>query len=92
MPAGWPDLREYPGYIGVHTREQAPGALPNGARVVKVKTEPGDTHPIGAEATVLGSIKAPPEVQHIAAYFYFVEWDAHPGIVVGVVSTKVSIT
>jgi hypothetical protein len=88
--SGWPELQVYPGYVGLHTREQAPGAIANGTRVIKTKTEPGDGHPVGAQATVLGSIRSPPDLQHVAPYFYFVEWDADPKIVVGVISTKVA--
>lgn len=72
-----------PGWFGGFTREQAPGAIPNGTRVVKVRTEPTDTHPIGSLATILGSIAAKGEV------FYFVEWDAHPRIAVGIRSFKI---
>jgi hypothetical protein len=77
-------LREYPGWFGIFTREQAPGALPNGTRIVKVQTEKGDAHPIGARATVLGSMAAPN-----VGLGYFVEWDAKPRCAVFVVDWKV---
>jgi hypothetical protein len=86
------DLGPQPGYIGVFTRGTAPGAIPNGARIVKVKTEPGDYNPIGALGTVLGSMRPPAEVRRLfpdVLYFYFVEWDAMPGTAVGVMSTKI---
>lgn len=76
-------FREYPGYIGVHSREQAPGAMPNGTRVIKVAGEPSDTHPIGARATVLGSVSTP------ANLAYFVEWDASPRHAVLVIAWKI---
>lgn len=74
----------YPGWAGAHTRDQAPGAIPNGTRVRKLKDDPGDLHPIGSEATVLGSI------HHLAVgYGYFVEWDASPRTAVFVVPWKI---
>jgi len=86
-------LALHPGYIGVFTRGEAPGAFKNGTRIRKVLFEKGDGHPIGALGTVLGSIRAPAEVraQFPAAgpYFYFVEWDARPRVAVGVASAKI---
>jgi hypothetical protein len=70
-------LAEYPGWQGVHTREQALGALKNGTRVRKVATEPGDFHPIGSLATVLGSFSAGE-----LGIGYFVAWDAAPHVAV----------
>jgi hypothetical protein len=81
------NIRDYPGWIGGHSREQVPGAIPNGTRVRKVKTEPVDTHPIGAEATVLGSIAIEHPELGVA---YFVEWDAKPKVAVLVVSWKIA--
>lgn len=77
-------LRAYPGWGGIFTRQQAPGAYPNGTRVKKVKAEPGDKHPIGTEATVLGSMAAPP-----VGTGYFVEWDSRPSYAVFVIDWKV---
>lgn len=84
----------HPGYSGRHTRGQAPGAIPNGARVVKRNSEPGDSQPDGALGRVLGSLKVPAEiaVRWGTAYLYFVEWDALPGVAVGVISTKIDQT
>lgn len=75
------DLGPEPGWIGNFSRGEAPGCYPNGTRVEKVKTEPGDAHPIGAQATVLGSIR------HPIGTGYFVEWDARPRHAVFVWST-----
>jgi hypothetical protein len=88
----------HPGYKGRHTQGQAPGAIPNGTRVVKQNTQPGDSQPDGALGIVLGSFKAPTGLKLAArserlmgvTYFYFVEWDALPGVAVGVVSTKIT--
>ena len=52
----------------------APGAWPNGTRVRKTQSDPGDTHRDGAPGTVRGSI-GPAEM-----IGYFVEWDDLPGI------------
>lgn len=65
--------RFFPGYHGLHVRDELPGAMPNGTRVRKVGSKPDDTHPDGALATVLGSW-AHPEI----GFGYFVEWDSHP--------------
>lgn len=77
------NLQDYPGWVGMHTRDHAPGALPNGSRVRKVRTEAGDTHPIGSMATILGSVSDP------IGNGYFVEWDATPRHAVFVVETKI---
>jgi hypothetical protein len=79
------NLRLYPGWLGVHTREQAPGAMPNGTRVRKVALDPGDAHPIGALATILGSVQ---HAQHGPCYF--VEWDAKPRAAVFVAGFKIA--
>lgn len=76
----------YPGWRGIHTRDEAPGAIRNGTRVRKVKTEPSDAHPIGAMATVLGSMTAPR-----VGMIYFVEWDALPRSAVAVVPWKIEV-
>lgn len=81
----------YPGWAGMHTRREAPGAFPNGTRVVKILDEPGDTHLVGSLATVLGSIPAPAALRVIAPYFYFVEWDVLPRVAVGVASVKIGL-
>lgn len=77
-------LREFPGYTGLHTHDQARGAIPNGTRVEKRASEPGDTHQDGAIATVLGSIYHPQ-----VGYGYFVAWDTHPHEAVFVAGPKV---
>jgi hypothetical protein len=63
----------FPPYHGRHTRDVAPGAMPNGSRVRKVASEPCDTHQDGALATVLGSMHAPG-----IGFGYFVAFDDHP--------------
>jgi hypothetical protein len=80
-------LREYAGFSGLHTRDQAAGAIPNGARVEKVASAPGDTHQDGAAATILGSIHHPK-----VGYGYFVAWDTHPRAAVFVAGSRVKGT
>ena len=62
------------------TTEHAEGALPNGTRVEKTLSKPGDTHVDGAKATVLGSLGPIPWEDMPRVYGYFVEWDDYPGI------------
>lgn len=78
-------LALYEGYSGAHTRKQADGAEPNGTRMSKVRSEPGDTHPVGCICTVLGSIG-----NLEIGVGYFVEWDLHPGFASFVISKKVA--
>jgi hypothetical protein len=68
----------------MHTREQAPGAIPNGRKVIKIASERGDTHPVGSVATVLGSLRHPD-----LGFAYFVEWGGHPNMASLVVGTKI---
>jgi hypothetical protein len=81
----------HPGYGGLHTRGQAPGAIPNGARIVKRNSEQRDSQVDGALGTVLGSIRTPGALaaREGVPYLYFVEWDALPRCAVGVISTKI---
>jgi hypothetical protein len=79
------------GYIGMFTRDQAEGAIPNGARIVKSFTEEHDANPVGTLGTVLGSIEAPPGVTgYPDKFFYFVEWDPSPRLAVGVRAAKIA--
>lgn len=80
-------FQNHEGYIGAFTRGTAEGAIPNGARVRKVNSEPSDGNPDGTLGTVLGSF-SDPEVQD-GAVVYFVEWDSRPGMAVGVMERKV---
>ena len=76
----------------VFTTEQAPGAWLNGTRVAKCQSAPGDAHQDGALATVLGSM-GPADVDdgHGPSYAYFVEWDDHPGVPVGIAGWRLRL-
>lgn len=82
-------IKAHPGWHGSFTRNQAPGAYPNGTRIVKVETEHGDTNPVGAMGTVLGSLQHPryPEM----GIGYFIEWDRTPRCAVLVVAWKIRL-
>ena len=73
----------------VFTTAQASGAWPNGSRVAKCRSAPGDAHQDGALATVVGSV-GPADVAdgHGPAYAYFVEWDDYRGLPVGIASWR----
>ena len=81
-------LIQEPGIKGYFTRNQAPGAYPNGARVCKVSFEDGDAHPIGAFATVLGSLGPVPKLNN--EFGYFVLWDDLPGVAVFTRGNKIT--
>lgn len=78
------DLGEHEGYFGVFTRNQYPGALPNGSRVRKFNSERGDNTRDGVPGTIMGSIGHP----ELPGIMYFVEWDNRPGVVIGCMDTK----
>lgn len=82
-----PVLRNEPGWIGAFTRDQAAGAIPNGADVVKTGSEPEDSQKDGTRGIVLGSISHP-DLQD-GMIFYFVEWRTAPRLAVGVLATKI---
>lgn len=67
-------IGEQPGYNGAFTRDQAKGAIPNGTRITKINSEPGDTNADGSTGRVLGSVCFDYEGGPVIAYF--VEWDA----------------
>ncbi len=73
----------------VSTHDQAPGALPNGALVEKLNTEPGDTHRDGARAVVVGSLG--PYDGLPDPYGYFVEWDDIPGVPVAIGGHRIRV-
>jgi hypothetical protein len=80
------ELPDYePGWIGALTRAQAEGAYPNGSRVVKRDSEPGDAHRTGDKATVLGSLRFGDKV------LYWVEWDDAPMVAIAVVAEKIGL-
>jgi hypothetical protein len=83
-----PPLCEEPGWIGAFTRNQVPGAIPNGQRIVKVTTEEGDSNPVGTEGAVLGSFNHPKVFG--GAVMYFVEWNSTPRMAVAVVGRKIA--
>lgn len=84
------------GWKGVFTRDQAEGAIPNGAVVEKVleDTPGGDLTPVGTRGTVLGSFDG--SVARIPGpcgpvkFFYFVEWADKPRIAVGMMDFKIA--
>lgn len=80
-------IREEAGWTGGFSRKQFPGALANGSRVVKCFDEVGDTHTLGARATVLGSIQKWPW----EPVGYFVEWDDRPKHAVLISGRKIGL-
>lgn len=64
-----------------------PDSLAPGARVEKIKSEPGDSQPIGARGTVIVAL---PEVRDMGVG-YVIEWDQIPGIAALVIGWKVTL-
>ena len=85
-----PNFRNYPGWIGMHARDEAIGVLRNGTRIIKTVFEVGDTHPTDTTGTVLGSAVMPCPERPDSALFYFVEWDALPHVATGVASFQIA--
>lgn len=65
---------------------QALGAMRNGTRVVKVRSQMADAHPDGATGTVVGSLRDSEVANNMV--LYFVKWDTRPGVPVAVISWK----
>ena len=62
--------------------KQAEDALPNGTKVMKVRSEEGDLVDNGHEGTIIGSLKAPDKITigsyKEIQYLYFVVWEGLP--------------
>lgn len=69
---------------GVHTTDEAPGAMKNGTRAMKKNSVPMDAHGDGARCTIVGSVRDGDEIG------YFVEWDDWPGIACGIVASRLT--
>lgn len=86
-------LKNEPGWTGSFSRAEAEGALRNGTRVRKLIMEEGDTHPVCAPGTVLGSLAVPAELsrgqRHQVRFFYYVEWDMSPKEACAVMDYKI---
>jgi hypothetical protein len=81
----------------VFTGQEAPGAVSNGCRIVKVNSEPADGHPDGSLGTVAGSIAVPDEMRanmppHLrdVEFVYFIKWDSYPELPVFVIGRKIA--
>ena len=99
MKLGDVEFGPEPGWVGVFTRHQAEGAIPNGTPVVKVESEPGDATPSGTKGVVLGSTPTIREVEADArargirppdAFVYSVEWSTRPRHAMNVMDWKIA--
>lgn len=71
---------------GAFIEGEAEGAIPNGRRVRKARSEPGDGTPIGTKGTILSSVRD----DSVSPWpFYFIEWDSRTGAPVGTIGWKV---
>jgi hypothetical protein len=89
-----PDIRDWPGYVGAFTRDQAEGAIPNGATIRKAKLEKNDSTPLGTLGVVLGSFDGiklglSEAERNGSRFMYFIEWFNKPGCAVCVVDWKI---
>jgi hypothetical protein len=73
------------GYTGWFCTANAPNAIRAGTKIKKVRQEEGDTHPLGATGTVLGSI-SPNDL----GIMYFIEWDDKPRHAIATIAWKVA--
>lgn len=75
---------------------EAEGAIPNGARILKVASYSGDASDTGERGTVLSSMAVPedmttdPVTGNPIKYVYFVEWDHTPGVPVFITDFKIA--
>jgi len=78
--------------VPVYFPGQAPGAILNDKRIVKIMSETGDTNPVGVKGTVLSSIAMPRELakQSGCRFAYFVSWDSRPSVPVFVMGNKIA--
>ena len=83
-------LREEKGWAGTFTRNEAPGALPNGTRVCKVNSKPGDANPDGTLGVVLGSFPIE-DPESPARHFYFIEWTGMPHVACGITDFRIAV-
>lgn len=79
------EIKMHPGYQTMFTRQERKGMAKNGTRVFKCNVDPGDTRPIGAKGTVLGSFWHPS-----LGPAYFIEWDDKPRLAVFVLQWKIA--
>jgi hypothetical protein len=74
----------------VFTRKQARGALPNGTLVEKCNSRPLDDHQDGSRGTIVGSLGRESGLMgSYAGHFYFVEWEDHPCIPLGIADYRI---
>lgn len=92
-----------PDYEGIFTRNQAPGAIENGAYIVKRNSEHGDATQEGESGIVLGSILIADSMRAAMAqesnanqailsgstHVYFIEWSNRPKVAIGVMGYKI---
>lgn len=74
----------------IYSVAHAAGAFANESRVRKCKFFAGDQAPLGALATVVGSI-GPLDAGPVMEYGYYVRWDADPEIPVFVRGCKLEL-
>ena len=77
-------------FVVEYVAGQAEGAYPNGSRVRKVWSDQGDSHQVGALATVVSSVVCPGVPGTDKAIGYFVCWDDAPGLPCFVADKKIA--
>lgn len=76
--------------VGMLVGVEAKGAIPNGARFEKNRSEPDDMHAKGDRGTILGSHYIDPQAEGLEPMIgYFVEWDNMPGALGFVIGSKI---
>lgn len=89
-------IEHHEGWVGAFSRNEAEGAIPNGAAVLKVNSEPGDGHPDGSVGIVVGSLDVGdldtsglPAGMPKVKFLYWIEWKSRPRHAVGIIDHKV---
>ncbi len=93
---------EEEGLVGVFSREQADGAIPNGSVVEKINATESDLAPDGAKGIIVVSLDAVEHAEHIGEmtgttqkrqddekFVYFVQWEVAQPLVVGIRETRI---
>ena len=74
----------------IYSDIDSPGApIKKGEHIIKIKSEEGDSHPIGTRGVIVGSLGPLNWENRTDVYGYFVKWETDPLIPVFVTDFKI---